>query len=98
MLKIVPGSPNEGRELDQVFNNLKAALKSDPNFIPGLIGLAGAYFLRKNFKLALSFYQKVLSIQPDIQPDVRVPIGICFYNLEMESEALLAFERALENV
>lgn len=97
-MQIKPGSANEIRELDQVFVNFKAALQTDPNFVPALIGLAGVNFQRKNFKLALQFYQKVLMIQPELIPDPRIPIGICFYKLDMKLEAGLAFKRALEIV
>jgi RNA polymerase-associated protein CTR9 len=106
-----PNSPNEMRELDQVFNNYKSCLVLDPNFVPALIGMvcilmvqfifpfkADVYFRRKNYRMSLEFYQKILLIEPNIVPDVRVPIGICFLKLEMESEAELAFLRALELV
>jgi tetratricopeptide (TPR) repeat protein len=33
---------------------------------------------------------------PNAVHDVRVPIGMCFYNLSMENEAKVAFEAALE--
>jgi RNA polymerase-associated protein CTR9 len=88
----------KSKDLDKVFANYKSALNIDPNFIPALIGLACVHYQRKNYKAALSFYQKVLKIQPDIVPDVRMPIGICFYKLDMEDEASLAFRRVLELV
>lgn len=88
----------KNKDLDKVFANYKSALNIDPNFIPALIGLAGVHYQRKNYKASLTFYQKVLTIQPDIVPDVRMPIGICFYKLDMEDEAIIAFQRVLELV
>ncbi|KAJ3371949.1 protein required for normal CLN1 and CLN2 G1 cyclin expression [Kappamyces sp. JEL0680] len=81
---------------ENVLNNYKAALKLDANFIPALIGLGNFYFESENFKMALNYYQRVLTTKPDIVPDVRIPIGICFSYLNMNDEAALAFERALE--
>lgn len=74
--------------------------KSHTNFILTSHSLpqAGMHFRRKNYRLSLEFYQKILMIQPDIDPDVRIPIGICFLKLDMDEEATLAFSRALELV
>jgi RNA polymerase-associated protein CTR9 len=74
-------------ESDQTIPNLKAALNLDRNFIPALIGLANALFKKNDFKNALLHYQQILELFPDISPDVRIPIGICFYELDMVNEA-----------
>lgn len=36
--------------------------------------------------------------RPDMQPDPRIGIGQCFWNLKMKSDARAAWERALELV
>ncbi|KAJ3269385.1 protein required for normal CLN1 and CLN2 G1 cyclin expression [Terramyces sp. JEL0728] len=94
--RIKKGLTKHDRDLDQALSSYKQALSFDANFVPALIGIASAYFKKEDYKAALNYYQRVLSHLPDINPDVRVPIGLCFYKLSMYTEARLAFERAVE--
>lgn len=54
--------------------------------------------MKNQFGPALELYQKVLSLKPNIRPDVRVPIGICYYQLGAIQQARGAFGRALKLV
>ncbi|KAI8911998.1 hypothetical protein DFJ77DRAFT_512018 [Powellomyces hirtus] len=78
------------REYDEASRAFEGALHHGPNCIPALLGQARFY------RKALEMYQKVLRLKPDIQPDVRVPIGICYYQLGAPTQARKAFSRALE--
>ena len=84
------------KEYDQALVAFRGSLQQNPTFIPALIGCASILFKQKDFKGALERYQTVLRLNPDISPDVRVPIGICFAELGMEDEAIAAFNRAIE--
>ncbi|KAI9209886.1 uncharacterized protein BJ171DRAFT_564374 [Polychytrium aggregatum] len=77
----------------QAFMN---ATKMDPNCIPALIGLAAAQARKGEIKMALSFYQKVLTLVPNLKPDVRLAIGICYHQLGMSDHARRAFVRVLQ--
>ncbi|KAI8901967.1 hypothetical protein BC833DRAFT_575185 [Globomyces pollinis-pini] len=87
---------NGSDDIEQALSSFRAALSIDPNFVPALIGLASGFFEKGNYRLALGHYQKVLTLKPDITPDPRIPIGICYYKLDMEDHARLAFERAIK--
>ncbi|KAH9247786.1 hypothetical protein BASA84_001432 [Batrachochytrium salamandrivorans] len=83
------------QQLDQALYTFRGALQQDPNFLPALIGSSCTYFQKQDFKSALSGYQTILSINPNIQPDVRISIGVCFHRLGMEKEAHAAFSKAV---
>ncbi|KAH6592158.1 hypothetical protein BASA61_004678 [Batrachochytrium salamandrivorans] len=57
------------QQLDQALYTFRGALQQDPNFLPALIGSSCTYFQKQDFKSALSGYQTILSINPNIQPD-----------------------------
>ncbi|BFZ54054.1 protein required for normal CLN1 and CLN2 G1 cyclin expression [Savitreella phatthalungensis] len=61
-----------------------------------LLGRARVLYARKRYRDALQCYQKVLTLRPNMVPDPRIGIGLCFWQLNMHSEALYAFERAME--
>ncbi|KAL2915414.1 protein required for normal CLN1 and CLN2 G1 cyclin expression [Polyrhizophydium stewartii] len=84
------------KQLYQAMYSFRGALQQDANYLPALLGLATVEFQKGDYKAALMHYQRVLVLVPDIQPDVRVPIGLTFYHLGMEAEARAAFSRALE--
>jgi RNA polymerase-associated protein CTR9 len=58
-------------------------------------GLAEAKFLSNDFKGALHSYQEVLRLDPEIVPDVRLSIGVCYARLAMLDHARIAFNRVL---
>ncbi|KND04495.1 uncharacterized protein SPPG_00223 [Spizellomyces punctatus DAOM BR117] len=84
------------REYDEASNSFQGALSRDSTCVPALLGEASVRCLKGDFDKALELYQKVLSIKPDLQPDVRVPIGICYYKLGATTQSRKALERALQ--
>ena len=63
-----------------------------------LCSQASFYSAKGDIKNALSNYQNILKLSPDMKPDVRVNIGVCFYKLGMLIECEYSLERALEIV
>ncbi|KAJ3199379.1 hypothetical protein HK099_003195, partial [Clydaea vesicula] len=84
---------NQFKEAHYEFNTV---LKDDPNNVPCLLSSASLYFDTKDFSKALEIYQKILTLAPDLKPDVRNSIGHCFYRLGMLEEARYTFCRVLE--
>ncbi|KAJ3019766.1 protein required for normal CLN1 and CLN2 G1 cyclin expression [Thoreauomyces humboldtii] len=84
------------KEYSEALSAFEGALTSDANCIPALLGQATVRFATGQPRKALELYQKVLRLKPDMQPDVRVPIGICYYHLYAPTQARRAFKRALD--
>ncbi|KAK5990241.1 Tetratricopeptide repeat protein 1 [Cladobotryum mycophilum] len=62
-----------------------------------LMGKARALFSLHKFPEALAAYQDVLQKMPDmVDPDPRIGIGCCFWQLGFKDDAKLAWERSLE--
>lgn len=62
-----------------------------------LMGKARAFFSMHKYPNALSAYQDVLQKMPDlVDPDPRIGIGCCFWQLGFKQDANIAWERALE--
>lgn len=62
-----------------------------------LMGKARAFFSMHKFPDALAIYQDVLQKKPDlVDPDPRIGIGCCFWQLGFKKDAKVAWERALE--
>lgn len=55
-------------------------------------------FANKKYALALEGYQDVLQKRPDMDPDPRIGIGLCYWMLGYKDDAKIAWERALEIV
>jgi len=70
-------------------------MDSAPDIFASL-GKARLVYSRKNYRGALKLYQYVLQSRPDILPDPRVGIGLCFWQLGMKLDARAAWERSLE--
>lgn len=51
-----------------------------------------------DIKGCLHIYQTIFKIEPELEPDLRLPIGICFNQLGMTKEAKKSFERAIARV
>ncbi|KAI9351738.1 hypothetical protein DFJ73DRAFT_830705 [Zopfochytrium polystomum] len=82
--------------LEDAYKQYQFALDTDSWCVPAILGMASISSRRADYKAALAWYQKVLTLLPDIRPDVRVPIGICYHKLGMLAEARHAFKRALQ--
>ncbi|KAK2592973.1 protein required for normal CLN1 and CLN2 G1 cyclin expression [Conoideocrella luteorostrata] len=62
-----------------------------------LMGKARAYFSLHKYPDALTSYQEVLLKMPDlVDPDPRIGIGCCFWQLGFKNDAKVAWERSLE--
>ncbi|KAI9166865.1 Tetratricopeptide repeat protein 1 [Paramyrothecium foliicola] len=62
-----------------------------------LMGKARAFFSMRKYSDALVTYQDVLQKMPDlVDPDPRIGIGCCFWQLGFKDDAKYAWERCLE--
>jgi RNA polymerase-associated protein CTR9 len=61
-----------------------------------LMGKARVLYARKRYDKALECYQEVLLKRPDMDPDPRIGIGMCFWMLGHKEDAKMAWERTLE--
>ncbi|KAL7271773.1 protein required for normal CLN1 and CLN2 G1 cyclin expression [Rhizina undulata] len=62
----------------------------------GAMGKARSLYGKKRYDQALGCYQEVLMKRPDMDPDPRLGIGLCFWHLGHKDDARMAWERALE--
>ncbi|KAI1450778.1 TPR-like protein [Annulohypoxylon stygium] len=104
-------NPGVGREGDKTGSEkdkadlLKSALKAfdqaskvsqGKNMLASL-GRARALFGLGNYKESLEVYQSVLKKMPDlVDPDPRIGIGCCLWQLRYKDDAKQAWERSLE--
>ena len=87
---------NESLRLAQKCFEDASKVSSGRNMM-ALMGIARAQFSLGRFADALSAYQEVLSKMPQLQdPDPRVGIGCCLWQLGHKEEAREAWERSLE--
>lgn len=62
-----------------------------------LMGKARGLFSMQKYADALALYQEVLQKMPDmVDPDPRVGIGCCFWQLGFKDDAKIAWERSLQ--
>lgn len=61
-----------------------------------VLGKARVLYGKKRFDKALECYQEVLQKRPDMDPDPRIGIGMCFWSLGHKEDARNAWERALQ--
>lgn len=62
-----------------------------------LMGKARALFSMRKWPESLAIYQDVLQKMPDlVDPDPRIGIGCCFWQLGFKDDAKMAWERSLE--
>jgi len=92
---------NEKMEtLRQGAKSFEDALRnSDGKNMMAVLGRARAHYSLGKYPDALQGYQYVLEHAPDLtDPDPRIGIGCCFWQLGYKEEARVAWERALEVV
>ena len=84
--------------LKQAVGAFDAALKgSDGKNLMAVMGKAKANFSLGKYAEALSGYQDALRKRPDmIDPDPRIGIGCCFWQLGYKEDAVAAWRRSLE--
>lgn len=62
-----------------------------------LMGKARAYFSMQRYPESLAIYQDVLQKKPElVDPDPRIGIGCCFWQLGFKKDAKVAWDRSLE--
>lgn len=98
-----PGNVEQSERLETLRQALKcfddASRVSGGRNMMALLGKARTLFCLGRFSDALDCYQEVLLKMPDLQdPDPRIGIGCCLWQLSYREEARNAWERALEIV
>ena len=92
-----PNTTERNHHLDtagRVFEEV-ARQSSNTNMV-ALLGKARVHFAKKRYDKALENYQEVLLRRPDMDPDPRIGIGMCFWCLGHKDDAKVAWERALD--
>ncbi|CCG81027.1 Tetratricopeptide repeat protein 1 [Taphrina deformans PYCC 5710] len=89
-------SSEKSDSYDEANKQFENALRENSLNLFAIAGKARVLFARKNYKLALVHYQKLLRLRPTMVPDPRLGIGLCYWHLDMKAEAQLAWERAVE--
>lgn len=95
------GGPVGGEKLDLLRSAMKSfddALRvSGGKNMLALMGRSRALYSLGKFAEALSGYQEVLTKAPElVDPDPRIGIGCCFWQLGFKEDAKAAWERSLE--
>ncbi len=86
------------KQYKQAESHLSIVVSQHPKNITAQIALARLLAGSGDYKRALTHFQKAFTLNPNYSPDLRIPIGLCFYKLEMHLHAKRAFERAYEKV
>lgn len=71
-------------------------LAQNPNNIPALLGSATVLFQDQKYTEACNLYKKVIKLNPDCPPSVRVGLANCFFKLNQPELCKIALERVLE--
>jgi RNA polymerase-associated protein CTR9 len=89
---------NKVEQLRTALKSFEEAIRVSQNKnMLAVMGKARALFALGRYPEALAAYQEVLSKMPDlVDPDPRIGIGCCFWNLGFKDDAKLAWERCLE--
>ena len=100
---VAPGSVDHSERMESLRQALKcfedAARVSSGRNMMAVIGTARAQFSMGKYADALKGYQEVLLKMPHLHdPDPRIGIGCCLWQLEFKEEARESWERALEIV
>jgi RNA polymerase-associated protein CTR9 len=104
--QITPGPSGPGmtdrseraKRLQEAYNTFDAAYKASGGYyIPAVFGKARAQFMMGQYSQAYVHYQEILRRAPhQIDPDPRVGIGACLWQLGHYEDARAAWERAQE--
>lgn len=78
-----------------IIEDLKAGLKNNPNDPDMLLRLADAYFERKQFNEAVSYYKKVIGIRPN-DADIYTEIGLSLHYLGNSQEGLKYLDEGIK--
>ncbi|KAL9608745.1 MAG: hypothetical protein Q9167_006434 [Letrouitia subvulpina] len=96
-----PGAPDHSERIETLRQSIKCfddALRvSSGRNMMAVLGRARAFFSLGKYADALEGYQDVLMKMPHLQdPDPRIGIGCCFWQLGHKDEAREAWERSLD--
>ncbi|AET37767.1 Ctr9p Ecym_2007 [Eremothecium cymbalariae DBVPG len=61
-----------------------------------LLMRAKLLYQKKNYAASLRLFQELLVLDPTLDPDPRIGIGLCFWQLKDSSMAIKSWERALQ--
>lgn len=75
--------------------DLRNGRQSKPN-VMFLLLRAKLLYQKKNYVASLKIFQELLVLNPVLQPDPRIGIGLCFWQLKDHKMAITSWERALE--
>ena len=100
---VAPGTIDHSERVESLRQALKcfeeAAKVSSGRNMMATLGSARAHFSLGRYADSLKAYQEVLAKMPQLQdPDPRIGIGCCFWQLGYREEARESWERALELV
>ena len=100
---VAPGAIDHSERVESLRQALKcfedAARVSSGRNMMAVLGTARAHFSLGRYADALKEYQEVLAKMPHLQdPDPRIGVGCCFWQLGYREEAHESWERALELV
>ena len=100
---MIPGGSDQSERTERLRQALKcfddASRVSHGRNMMAALGKARTLFALRRYEESLSCYQDVLSKVPDLHdPDPRIGIGCCLWQLNHPQEARLAWQRALDFV
>ncbi|CAI4050735.1 Ctr9p SKDI_15G0160 [Saccharomyces kudriavzevii IFO 1802] len=73
----------------------RSGRQSKPNCL-FLLLRAKLLYQKKNYMASLKIFQELLVINPVLQPDPRIGIGLCFWQLKDPKMAIKSWQRALQ--
>ncbi|CAI6747904.1 ASN_HP2_G0045720.mRNA.1.CDS.1 [Saccharomyces cerevisiae] len=73
----------------------RSGRQSKPNCL-FLLLRAKLLYQKKNYMASLKIFQELLVINPVLQPDPRIGIGLCFWQLKDSKMAIKSWQRALQ--
>ena len=90
--------PHKAEQLRSALKSFEEAIRvSQGKNMLAVMGKARALFSLGRFSESLAAYQEVLAKMPDmVDPDPRIGIGCCFWQLGYKDDAKIAWERCLE--
>ncbi len=90
-------SQSSGVNLNNInqINNLEAQIKSNPKDTAAILQLAHLKNDSHMFEQAIVNYKEYLALVPN-DPDARIDMGICYYNLQNYKTAIAEMEEALK--
>ncbi|TIB72226.1 Sec63-domain-containing protein [Wallemia mellicola] len=80
--------------LDAALSTFNSILKGYSRNVFALMGKARVLHVKRHYAEALRVYQEVLRISPNLMPDPRIGIGLCFWQLNCPKEAQAAWKRS----